>query len=112
MTENVPPTGPRDIERAPSPSKRVSLALAEPDKRFKGGTVALDGVDLARAEDRDAVLRAVVEAVASGRCGSNVARAIVAAVEAASKDKARQLEADLERAIQIIEDLHGRLGDR
>jgi len=112
MTENVPPTGPRDIERAPSPSKRVNLALAEPDKRFKGGTVALDGVDLAVAADRDAVLRAVIAAVAQGKCSSGTARAITAAVKVAAEDRSRVLEDQLDRAIEIIDDLRARLGER
>jgi hypothetical protein len=105
MTDPTPvDTGRDHIERVPVPNKAVNLALAAPDGRFKGGAVqGIDELDLGRAEDRDAVLLALLRAGAAGKASSATVRALTGVVKVAADDAGRRNDARIAGALTALE---------
>jgi hypothetical protein len=94
--------GPRDSERGPFP--QIST-----NPKAQGGTMALDGLDVARTESRGRVREAALRALAAGKVTPAFVKALVSLLASAAQDEARVLEEQLEKAVAVIEDLRARL---
>jgi len=107
-------TGRAEVASASLPEnpKQQQLVIARDPKARKVAIPGVTGLNLAGSADRDRVLAAVLEAMATGRVTPAAGRAYGYIVSVAANDAARELEEQLARALDIIAQLKARLGDR
>ena len=103
---NPQTTGPTDVVRAPILKKTHSV-------HARGGVVAVPAaLDIADVKSRDAVRVAVLHALAAGKITPAAARAFTSLLANAAEDEARDLEGQLDRALDVIRQLREQLDRR